>query len=75
MSGECDDCGEHTTECRCQYPQLICDDCAKRNKGLWPEGHIGSICIGRCGWCLQIRFVGDPRDWGYPKYVNKIKKQ
>jgi hypothetical protein len=56
------------------YPRAICSDCASEHGGEWPEGHVGSFYLDKCGWCRETKVVTAPRDYGYPEYPFKNKK-
>jgi len=49
------------------YPDWICDDCARSHGGRWPEGHVATFHEDTCGWCGESKDVTQPRDWGYPR--------
>jgi predicted amidophosphoribosyltransferase len=29
----------------------ICDTCAKERGGKWPEGHVATLAVKKCGYC------------------------
>jgi hypothetical protein len=29
----------------------ICDICAHLKGGVWPPGHVATVCVGRCLYC------------------------
>lgn len=50
------------------YPAWICTDCAVKNKGKFPKGHIATWHIEECGWCHENKAVTEPKDYGFPRY-------
>lgn len=41
----------------------VCDDCAKKLKWTWPEGHIATFWIGKCDFCQTVKSVCSTSDW------------
>ena len=53
------------------YPGWICSECAHKNGGRWPEGHLGAFHSDECGWCKETKSVTQPRDYCYPRFPPK----
>jgi hypothetical protein len=49
----------------------ICDECARRNGGKWPEGHLGTFHEDHCGWCKEWKVVTEPRDYRGVRWPGK----
>lgn len=62
---------EHDAATIAAYPAWICADCGLKfgkRRPLWATWHTG-----RCGWCDETASVTEPRDFGYPSYLDTKK--
>ncbi len=50
------------------YPTWVCQECALANGGRLFPNHVSTIHKGRCGICKKMRWVTQPRDYGYPQF-------
>jgi hypothetical protein len=55
------------------YPDVVCDDCARRIGKTWPTGHIATFYTSECNVCGIIKVVTECRDWGYLKTIEELK--
>jgi hypothetical protein len=47
------------------YPEVVCNDCAKAAGKVWPEGHIATFYPAVCGICGEKKTCTEPRDWDH----------
>lgn len=43
----------------------ICSDCAKKNGGQWPKGHVATMHSGICDCCKQEKTLSNTGDWNW----------
>ena len=49
----------------------ICSDCASKNNGKWPDGHIATWHYNTCGFCDEKKPVTHRRNWEYPRKMDE----
>lgn len=47
-------------------PGAICSECAKKNGGEWPEGHVASFWPGKCSACGDEASCCCTTDFNWP---------
>jgi hypothetical protein len=56
---------------RKKRPQMtacnICIECAEKNKGTWPKGHVATANTRVCNWCGVKKCVMHLSDWNWPE--------
>ncbi len=45
----------------------ICGQCADKNGGVWPEGHVATFWGGECSFCHTEGMLCCVTDWDFPK--------
>lgn len=43
----------------------ICSDCAQKHGGAWPEGHVATFSVSKCGVCEEEKACADRSDWNF----------
>jgi hypothetical protein len=49
-----------------QYPIRLCSNCAHRQRGVWPQGHVASFYPALCLSCYQEKMCTEMRDYKFP---------
>jgi hypothetical protein len=49
----------------------ICNECAKRRKGVWPEGHVATVHPGACPDCGEYVGLASVGDYDWPQGSDK----
>ena len=49
----------------------ICDDCARGNGAIWPEGHLATFWPGTCSVCGEEKSCCAVSDWLWSWYRGK----
>lgn len=48
-------------------PGSICQECAKRHDGEWPNGHVATFWYGTCSFCREQNVACCcVTDWNFP---------
>jgi len=48
---------------KCSY---ICIECARKNGGVWPEGHVATFHTATCDCCDEEKGLASVGDWNWP---------
>lgn len=54
----------------------ICADCATDNGAVWPDGHLATSSVGKCGVCGHDDVATcSVSDWNWPNYRGRKAKR
>lgn len=59
----CPLCHKEPKDNRVHGGDIVCEDCAKKLKWTWPEGHMATFWMGKCDFCNTVKSVCSARDW------------